>query len=291
MTSKFALSSLAAIVALTVACSGSPATPLSPSATTGVALNANADGSTLKIDAPVPSGPGNSETIDTIRPTFTFANATSTYLGSTIAGVSYRLQLLTGGGTLVDERTVAQGSGSTSYEADTNLDYASDYAWRVRAELDGAYGPWSPAMFFRTPNRPQPGGTPTGTVGAPRNIGFDEAYGIIRRIYDELRFNIGGSSTREQRNVYLAAAVAAIHYGHPRFNPAGPDNDWCIKDAGSGRPQADDVIVICSTRDAWDLVLSIGGDHYHWEPDYIGRLSGSQNVYAPPVGALAILGQ
>lgn len=289
MTRRFALPCLAAAVAMTVACSGTPETPLSPSASTGTTLGVNPDGSTLKIDAPTLTSPGNSEVIETRRPTFVLTNATSPYLDTTLAGVTYRLQLLAGDSSLIDERTVAQGDGTTSYESDVDLAYSTDFGWRARAEIDDAHGPWSAIMFFRTPDRPVAGGTPTGTVGSPRTIAFDEAYAIIRRIYDEKRFNIGGSSSRGERNLYLAAAVAALHYGHPVYNPAGPDTNWCIKDAGSGRPQADDVIVICSTRDAWDLVLSIGGDHYHWEPDYIGRLSGSQNVYAPPFAALGVL--
>ncbi len=38
--------------------------------------------------------------------------------------------------------------------------------------------------------------------------------------------DIGSRSTREQRNLYLEAGVAAIHYGHGKWNPQGPDPTW-----------------------------------------------------------------
>ncbi len=61
---------------------------------------------------------------------------------------------------------------------------------------------------------------------------------------------------------------------------------WCIKDGGSGRPQSDDVIVRCNSRDAWDLIGGAGANGYSFHVDYIGRLPGDQNVYAPPRSAL-----
>jgi hypothetical protein len=80
--------------------------------------------------------------------------------------------------------------------------------------------------------------------------------------------------------------VAVVHFGHPRFNPAGGDRDWCVKDAGNGRQPSDDVIVSCRSREAWDLILSAGSDGYRFHLDYAGRLGGEQNVYPPPVGSL-----
>ena len=80
--------------------------------------------------------------------------------------------------------------------------------------------------------------------------------------------------------------MAAVHYGHPRYNPKGPDSGWCIKDGGAGRPQSDDVIVRCGSRDAWDMVGGAGANGYSFHVDYIGRLPGDQNVYPPPRAAL-----
>lgn len=272
------------------ACSGTPDTPLSPSALGGGSLTANPDGSTLKVTAPAPLSPSGGETLNTRRPTFVMQNATSAN-GVALSGLSYRVQLLNEDGSIAGERTTGETGGQTSLQTDTDLEYARNFNWRVRAELDSAVGPWSATASFRTPNRPGSGGGGAGIVGQPRRIDIDEAVNIIFRIYSDMRWDIGGRSSRDQRNLYLEAAVAALHYGHSRFNTAGPDSDWCIKNGGPGRPQADDVIVRCGSRDAWDLVLSIGADSYHWHTDYIGRLPGVQQVYAPSQSALGILGR
>ena len=75
------------------------------------------------------------------------------------------------------------------------------------------------------------------------------------------------------------------------YHAAGPDPNWCVKDAGGGRPQSDDVIVVCSTRDAWDLIGGAGANGYSFHEDYLGRLPSVQNVYPPPRSALSVLGQ
>ncbi|MFN2446053.1 MAG: hypothetical protein ABR606_10815, partial [Vicinamibacterales bacterium] len=281
MTRHTQFCSLTAALAIAAGCSGSPETPLSPTAATNVTgLAANPDGSTLKVTAPTPLTPDAGETLNTRRPTFILRNAASVN-AVTLTGVVYRLQLLNEDGSLASERLIPQTSGDTSFEADGDLDYEKNFSWRVRAEVDAAFGPWSRTAAFRTPNRPT-GSTPrTGGTGAPRSIELGEAIAIIQRIYNDMRWNIGSRSSRDQRNLYLEAAVAALHYGHSRFNPAGPDGNWCIKNGGPGRPQADDVIVRCNTGEAWDLVVSIGADHYHWHPDYLGRLRPPQQIYPP----------
>ena len=89
---------------------------------------------------------------------------------------------------------------------------------------------------------------------------------------------------------FLFAAVAAIHYGHPRFNAAGPDPSWCVKDAGGGRPPSDDVLVLCRSRDAWDLIGGAGGNGYFWSTTTTWACCPAiQNVYPPPVSALNFL--
>lgn len=98
-----------------------------------------------------------------------------------------------------------------------------------------------------------------------------------------MRWNLGSASTREWRNEFWARAEGVVHHGHPTLNPAGGDPDWCVKDAGGGRPLSDDVLVSCSTRDAWDLIRSAGANGYSFHQDYLGRLDGAQNVYPPPV--------
>lgn len=272
-------------VAATVACSGGAQSPVSPSAAPG-ATTANADGSTLKVGAPVLVSPVGGARVDSRRPTFVFNNAAGKFAAVNLA---YRLELLDGSGNFVTARAVAQGGGPTSYDLDTDLAYNSDVQWRVRAEVDGQAGPWSSVETFKSPLQPTAGGPVTGNVGPQRSIFFAEAFDIIVNIHNTLRVDLGSRSAREDRIAFLNAAVAAIHYGHARFNAAGPDPSWCVKDAGGGRPQSDDVIVICASRDAWDLVGGAGANGYFFHQDYIGKLPGVQNVYPPPVSSLNYL--
>jgi hypothetical protein len=105
-------------------------------------------------------------------------------------------------------------------------------------------------------------------------------------VHNRLGYDLGSSSTREQRVDFLWTAVATIHYGHPTFNPRGPDSNWCVKDAGGGRPPSDDVLVQCGSRDAWDLIGGAGANGYTFHLDYLGRLPSEQNVYPPPRSSL-----
>ena len=109
---------------------------------------------------------------------------------------------------------------------------------------------------------------------------------IIRGVHDAEGWNLGGSSSREHRIAFLQRAVAVVHYGHSRYNQRGPDSNWCIKDAGGGRPISDDVIVRCNTRDSYDLIVGAGGNGYSWHVEPIGILPSVQNVYPPPRSAL-----
>lgn len=272
-------------VVLATACAQNPESPVSPSAAAGTTV-ANPDGSTLKVDAPTLASPDDGAVIDTRRPTVTWNNAAGRY---TAIALSYRVQLVNGAGAVLGESVVPQATGAqTSLASETDFDYDTVYSWRVRAEFQGQVGPWSAVRTFKTPQRVVVG-TGDGPIGSPRNIFIAEAVDIIETIYGAGRWDIGRNSTRDQRNLYLEAAVAALHYGHAKWNPQGPDSNWCIKNGGPGRPQADDVIVLCNSRDAWDLVVSIGGNSPFWETTYIGKLDGGQAIYAPNAAAMRIL--
>lgn len=290
-----ALYCLATAIAVSLAgCSGSSESPTSPSSVESTDAAANPDGSTLKVTAPTPLAPIDGVKLSTPRPTFTFANAAGKY---SAASLTYRVQLLDAASNVVGDVTMPGGDGSTSYAADSDLAYATAFQWRVRAELDGSPGPYSGLATFNTPEPPPaanaaPSGPSTdGSVGPNRSIGLNEALSIIVRVHNELRFNLGSSSSRQSRIDFLWAAVAAIHYGHPRFNSAGGDPGWCVKDGGSGRPPSDDVLVACGSREAWDLIGGAGANGYSFHLDFVGRLPGEQNVYPPPRSALGSLGQ
>lgn len=273
-----------AAASLASACAQSPTSPVSPS-TVESATTANPDGSTLKVSAPVIVSPRGGARIDTRRPPLTFAHASGRFANATL---QYRLESFDAAGTLLESRLVAQAiGGQTTWTPDSDLPFDTVYAWRVRAELEGRGGPWSTTESFRTPAPP----TTPPSGGAPRSISINEAFDILVRIHNDLRVDLGARSTRDDRIAFWSAGVAAVHYGHPRFNPQGPDAGWCIKDAGGGRPISDDVIVRCQSRDFWDLIGGVGANGYGWRIIYDGRLPGGQNVYPPPRSALNYLGR
>jgi hypothetical protein len=273
---------LATLVAV-AGCSGAPQTPLSPTAAIDGSQAAAADGSTLKYTAPVLTSPENGTRIDTRRPLLIWQNSIGKYAG---VGVAYEVEVVkVSTETVVYTVIVGEGPGLSEHAVPADGEYDTEYRWRVRARLDTGIGPWSTPSTFRTVQQVTIG-TGGGSVGPPRNIFIDEAVSIIQALYAAGSYDLGSGSTRDQRNAYIEIAVATIHYGHPVWNPRGPDSNWCIKNGGPGRPQADDVIVLCDTRDAWDLVISIGANSWQWHTDYIGRLDSAQAVYAPNRNAL-----
>lgn len=278
-----------AIVAVGVSCSSTPMTPTTPSATAASVSAANADGSTLKVTPPGLVSPFDSERIDSRRPTMIWHNSTGVNAG---IGMAYELEVWDSEkmiySIIVGETPV---QGSHAYPAD--LAYDTPYAWRIRAGLEAERGPWSAWGNFRTMIAPVTVApiVAGGTIGPPRSIGLTEAYNIILSVHSGGRFNLGSSSTRDYRINFLFGAVAAIHYGHARYNPQGPDSNWCVKDAGGGRPPSDDVLVRCSTRESWDLIAGAGANGYSFHLDYLGILPSVQNVYPPGRSSLNFIGQ
>lgn len=206
--------------------------------------------------------------------------------------------------------TVAPGADGTATMSLGELPPDLTVYWRAQATDGESWSPYSSVQTFRTPAAPPPLAPappppappgpgpqppappapgpqpPQAPVGGQRNISTDEALAIIRSVHDREGWNLGSRSSREQRVEFLHRAVATIHYGHSRFNPRGPDSNWCVKDAGGGRPPSDDVLVRCDSREAWDLIGGAGADGYNFHLDHIGRLPGGQNVFPPPRSAL-----
>jgi hypothetical protein len=247
------------------------------------------------IAAPTPVAPtGN---IATNRPDFRATNgAVSGPAGSLI--VRFEVATAPDPAAIVAVVSTTPGANGTTMMSLGELPWNQMFWWRTYA-TDGTHtSPFSAVLTFKTPAPPSTGPTPPppvptpppggggGPVGAARTISANEALQIIRTVHDTERWNLGSGTTREHRIGFLFRAVATIHYGHSRYNPAGPDSKWCVKDAGGGRPPSDDVIVRCDTREAYDLIGSAGADGYRFHLDAIGRLPSEQNVYPPPRSAL-----
>lgn len=147
---KFALCSVAALLALAVACSKSTQAPVSPTSVQEPSTTAAADGSTLKVVAPSPVSPVNNAQPETLVLT---TNRVTGKFDSSI-NPSYEFEIKTSGGATVTActATVAPGSGSTvSYTPTCPLEFDAPHTWRLRAVYAGSVGPWSAAASFRTP--------------------------------------------------------------------------------------------------------------------------------------------
>jgi hypothetical protein len=156
LQNKFVLCSATALLALAVACSKSPS-PSSPGATTEVIGEAAADGSTLKVTAPVPQSPvGGAQPQD-----LTFVAGASTAQFASTPALVYHLEIKNGGGTTVCTGTATSSGSTVTVRPTCTIDFDTNYTWRIRAAAtnSAAVGPWSAAASFRSPSggyiRPQ----------------------------------------------------------------------------------------------------------------------------------------
>jgi len=258
----------------------------------------------VRIEPVIPVSPINGDPITTTTPDLVVTNGP---VSGPAGPVIYRFIIASDhnfGNVVALYDAARSDGGSTGVRVSTPLAQNTVYFWRVLGSDGTHVSDYSAIQSFRTPapvappppppgpNPPPPGpnppnpNPPPGNPGSPRKISPQEALNIIRSVHDALGWNLGSSSSREQRIQFFWQAVATVHYGHPRFNPQGGDADWCVKDAGGGRPPSDDVLVSCSTREAWDLIGSAGANNYSFHLDFIGRLDSAQNVYPPPSSSL-----
>ena len=116
-------------------------------------LGATTNGQTLKATAPVLASPAPGALLTSRRPALTTVNAQGIWVP---AAFLYRFEVVAADDpmTLVAGAVVSQGDGVTVFTVPTLLDFGTEYWWRVRPELDGAFGPWSETRAFRTPVEP-----------------------------------------------------------------------------------------------------------------------------------------
>ena len=94
-------------------------------------------------------------------------NADGKFANRTFA---YEFHLMDDGGNVIANTTLSAGDSTTTWNYTTDLARDTPYRWRVRATLDGAFGPWSSTSRFltvkenRTPN-PASGRLPRPDMG------------------------------------------------------------------------------------------------------------------------------
>jgi hypothetical protein len=143
--------------------------PVSPSAVSGGVSALNADGSNLKVTAPLALTPLFEQTDRSLKPQLVARGSTGVYIAG--ASLSHRFQVsdvesfqnivATGTGT-------SDAAGITRWTVDTDLKVNQRYLWRVRAEMGDAVGPWSNVMAFTTVKT---GGTTTTAGGGGTSTG------------------------------------------------------------------------------------------------------------------------
>lgn len=120
-------------------------------------------------------------------------------------------------------------------------------------------------------------------LGAPASaLTVAQAAAVLMAVHDAEGVDLGSRSTREDRGRFITRVAGILYWGHPVYNST-PDRRWCVKDAGGGRPIADDVLAWCGSRDAWDVVIGAGGSSYAFPQEYLGLLPWTHNVHIPPV--------
>jgi len=111
-------------------------------------------------------------------------------------------------------------------------------------------------------------------------MNIEELVEMAEWIHDDEGYDLGASSTRDQRNLFWSRVIGVAAWGDPVYNPI-PDPQWHLKDGGGGRPQSDDVAVSMPSRLAYDCITGSGADHYRFELVAIGVLPADQHVYPP----------
>ena len=150
MSKKAYLAAAVGLLATAVACSDKSPSPAAPTSAPVAAddTNAAADGSTLKVPAPVQTAPANGAALDQFETTVKVNVVTAKFVNTT--QFAYRFQLLLNGQVVRDFRA----SSSTQWHV-TDLDVNVTYGWRARAEQGQSFGPWSATWTFKTPDVPE----------------------------------------------------------------------------------------------------------------------------------------
>ena len=153
------------------ACQSGTNSPASPSAVVGSVRALNADGSTLKVNEPLPVTPLFEATNISITPTLTARGSSGNYVAQSGLTVSHRFQVSDSesfANILATGTGVTDASNVTRWTVDPALPASKRAVWRVRAELGDGFGPWSKVMAFTTAGATASGPTPPTSSTGPR---------------------------------------------------------------------------------------------------------------------------
>ena len=182
--------------AIAMACEGGMRSPVGPSAVKDSSSALNADGSNLKVSAPIPLVPLFEATNVSVTPAMAAIGSSGNHVAGN-AGMSYRFQVSDNDSfeTIVANGTGAiDASGIVRYTVEPALSAAKRYVWRVRAELTDASGPWSKLGAFTTagaggavspPGGPSPNAGPRPADPPPgTRLPLPNMQGVLARFSD-----------------------------------------------------------------------------------------------------------
>jgi len=245
---------LCAVVA--VACESGMRSPVSPSAVAGSVSALNADGSNLKASSPLAIAPLFEATNVSTKPVLSARAGQGRFEPQAALAQRFQVADSDAFSNIVDTGMgTTDASGVTRYTVETALTSGKRYAWRVRAEMNDAVGPWSNVMAFTVgaattsagpsgPTGPRPADPPPGvrlplpdmqgvlaqfanaSDSCPRGLKYvnnpwqDRVIDAFRQ--RDSRWGYNGKPTRTAADnngvpVVAAGDEAAYHYG------AGPD--------------------------------------------------------------------
>ena len=141
-----AVTGVAVLLGLALACTSNSSTPLTPTVPgNGGTPGAAADGSTLKVTAPVAQSPTGGVKPATGPAILVVAPSTAPFTAT--PALQYRFQVFNAANAMVENALVS----STSHPVDADLTVNAGYSWQARAEYQGSVGPWSAKASFIAP--------------------------------------------------------------------------------------------------------------------------------------------
>ena len=153
--------------AVMAACGGSADGPTGPTAATGGTIAAAADGSTLKTPAPRIVSPSSGASVDA-APTLVVEPTSGRYAAVTVATARFQLSESSAFTTITDEGTATGAPNALiAYRVQRAQAAGRRIFWRTRAELDGAFSPWSGVAEFVVSGSPAPTPVPGGGNRTP----------------------------------------------------------------------------------------------------------------------------
>jgi hypothetical protein len=260
-STKFALAVVCAVTL--VACSSSPETMLSPTGVAGGSTALNPDGSSLKVTAPSNLSPGGGAVVDSIRPTLTFTAAAGQYQSGSF---DHELQIVNAN----DQVVYSSGSASSPHGVSSDLSYADNFWFRVRARIGDQFGPWSGYSQFRTPDPPTPvrpsgGGVlafpvpaECGPFGPGNRIACAAAVAALSAEWAGCRSGRGVSCHRFTREVVYALSQFDPNWKMIQAQPGGHACNCSGCGPSDGSMQREDTTVYGGNT-VFDMIVGAGG--------------------------------